>query len=407
MASLANRLRDLGVQIGARNLPPPAKKNTDGIEHLFSGVIEKTIYGDAYYVPHRHELLEYYGNVSINLSPTPELIASWANEPGLVQCSAADFAFLDTETTGLSGGAGVLAFMVGIARFFPDHLEIRQYFLREAGEEPAMLAAISSYLGGVKAIVTFNGKSFDLPIMLNRAIITRIGDPFQGLMHIDLLHLARKLWKVRLPSRTLIQLEGSILDVMRSEEDVPGWVIPQLYTDYLHTGDARLLKNVFYHNKRDVLAMVALLNYLSELMRDPLGKPETPALDLLGIASILENLNRLPEASQIYQTCLQSGLPDSAYWETARKLSYLYKKLHLWENAIQLWQSASSAGWYYSFQELSKYYEHQIRDFQQAYEWALRGLDQLHNSLNNDPLAEFWENDLEHRLQRLKRKLTG
>src|SRR4030067_1036414 len=141
--------------------------------------------------------------------------------------------------------------------------------MRDPFEEPAMLLALEEFLAPCKTLVTFNGKSFDAPLLTTRYTLQGWPSPMGRMAHIDLLHLARRLWRDRLPSRTLSNLEVQILGAQRSEEEIPGWMIPQMYFDFLRDGDARPMKRVFYHNEMDVLSMAALLNLVVNLLENP------------------------------------------------------------------------------------------------------------------------------------------
>ena len=145
------------------------------------------------------------------------MIAAYARAPQIANFDIEQFAFMDTETTGLGLGTGVYTFMVGIGRFEGEHFRLAQFFLREPGEETAQLAAIEEFLAPCEAWVRFNGKAFDIPLLNNRYIINGWPAPLKDAPHIDLLHLARRLWKARLPSRTLGDLEAKILGATRSQ----------------------------------------------------------------------------------------------------------------------------------------------------------------------------------------------
>jgi uncharacterized protein len=152
--------------------------------------------------------------------------------------------FLDTETTGLAGGTGTYAFMVGLAYFRGDQLLVRQYFMRHHAEEPAMLAALSQVLGRHEAVVTFNGKSFDVPLLLTRYSANRQRHTVPSAVHLDLLHPSRRFWRESLESCTLGALERAVLGHQRGS-DVPGWMIPDLYFRYLRGGDPQLMAMVW------------------------------------------------------------------------------------------------------------------------------------------------------------------
>lgn len=398
-------LQQLGVNIGTAQVAPPRPKPAGTLQIAIPGEEMHTPYGATYVVETTYALDEAYGSETLRFSSLPEILAAWAGEPALTDCAAEDFAFLDTETTGLSTATGVFAFLIGAARYQNGAFVLKQFFLRAPEEEPAQLAALDSFLSGARALVTFNGKSFDTPLLRTRYTLNRFGAFIPNAAALDLLHLARRLWRDRLPSRTLLQIEGQILGVQRTQEDIPGWVIPQLYRDYLTTGDARLLKSVFYHNAKDVLAMAALLNHVGTLLLNPLNRPETPALDLLGIARLLENLGRAEHAIQVYEAALPA-LPAETFWDALQRLSFLHKKHGNWQRATQLWQQAAAAGDVYAFEELAKYEEHHTRDLTAALKWTRGGLQWLRHRGDSHPESLVWPPLLEHRLTRLEKKLT-
>ena len=166
-------------------------------------------------------------------------------------------AFLDTETTGLAGGTGTYAFLIGIGRVEPDGFHVRQFFMREYAEERSLLAALNKHLEGFDVLVTYNGRAYDQPLLETRYRITRHKPPFARMTHLDLLYGARRLWKLRLESCRLMQLERQILGVER-EGDLPGDLIPYVYFEYLRSREARRLVPIFHHNAIDILTLACL-----------------------------------------------------------------------------------------------------------------------------------------------------
>ncbi len=404
MPTLSDRLKALGVKIGPGDLLKPETsllKHVQSLANVIPGEEINTIYGSAYLVRETVSLDETYGAVSLQFTNAPELLAAWCGTEELTTASPEDFVYIDTETTGLGVGAGILAFMIGIGHFHDNSFEIEQYFVQSPGEETATLAAVSQTVTNHKYIVSFNGKAFDIPILNNRFIINGLTSPFERSTHLDLLHLARRLWSRRLTSRTLISLEAEILDASRSQEDIPGWVIPQLYQDYLHTGDARLIKSVFYHNAKDILAMAALLNHMANLLDHPIGKPDTHMLDIVSIGILHESLGRKSEAVQIFEHALELDLPWEAKLATMRRLSFLYKQMDQYQAAVNLWQAAVEANEGYAYIELAKYCEHRAKNFELAKYWIELGLERLTSP--GDSLE--WRSDLEYRLNRILAKL--
>ncbi|GAB4529533.1 MAG: metal-dependent exonucleaseMrfB [Anaerolineales bacterium] len=401
--NLSARLKALGVQVGAQKVAPrPRQRPGRAIEDVIAGQVYRTPFGETFQVVRDYEADAAYGTARLGFLRPSEVLAAWAEAPLLADYAPEDYFFFDTETTGLAGGGGTYAFLIGAGRFDGDVFRVAQFFLREPGEEAAQLAALSEFAGEAQVWVSFNGRSFDGPLLKTRCTLNGISNPLEGRVHLDLLQLARRLWRNRLPSRTLLTLEAKILGTVRTQEDIPGWVIPRLYLDYLTVGDAALLKNVFYHNEKDVVAMAALLHHINRLLDAPLAHPERSALDLTGIGSVHEKLGRAAEAAALYAAALDSGLPADVQADIRRRLSFLHKRAGAWAAAIALWEQAAKAGEWYACEELAKYYEHRIGDIPQALTWARAALDGLAGAPMHERLT--WQAAFEHRLVRLERK---
>jgi uncharacterized protein YprB with RNaseH-like and TPR domain len=312
--SLTDKLKSLGVNVvGAKDLPPPKPKTSYGIDSVISGAFCSTALGDVFFTEQTY-LPDYRHGISPILSSLPlSCIAQWANDTRLSELPLSRFAFLDTETSGLSGGTGTYAFLVGIARFVDDQLVLRQFFMRDPSEEPALLEAVGQFLAPAQALVTFNGKAFDAPLLATRYRLHHVPIPFQDYAHLDLLPLARRLWRDRLESRALKFLEQHILGMSRASEEVPGYEIPWLYFDYLRSGDARPLGGVFYHNAMDVVAMAALLAYVNDVMEDPYGGHVEHGLDFVALGKLFEDLGRWEEAARLFEHGLELHLTESDF----------------------------------------------------------------------------------------------
>jgi tetratricopeptide (TPR) repeat protein len=278
--------------------------------------------------------------------------------------------------------------------------------MRDPLEEPAQLAALTEFLKDCAVLVSFNGKSFDVPLLNTRYISNGQASPLADLAHLDLLPLARRLWRDRLPSRALGQLEQAILQASRTQEDIPGWLIPGVYFDYLRSGDARPLKGVFYHNAMDVLAMAGLLNHMTHLLDHPLDGRIKHAVDVAAVAKLFEALGDFEKAIQLYEHSLAQDLPEENYWDSLQRLSFIYKRQGDWSAAVELWQQAAAGRQLYAYVELAKFYEHQRRDYQQAAHWTRSALDIFFTPPYPAGIRR-WRLDLEHRLARLQRKLGG
>ena len=340
-------------------------------------------------------------------------------------------AFLDIETTGLGGGAGIYAFMVGVGTFEPqernedssgDRLNfvVRQLFMRHPGEEPALLTALANLLQGCESLVTFNGRSFDAPFLrgryryAGRFLPEDVGPP-QALdddtPHLDLLHPARRLWRKRLGSCALTNLERKVLGYARAEDDVPGSLIPHLYADYLYDGDGRMMQRVFYHNREDIVSMAALTEVVCSAFGDPgaAGAGHLQPLDLLSMARLQAELERLDSAEALFRAALDQLSGRAHLAESFDGLGRLLKRQHRWEEAAVVWQQwLTTVGGPDSrpYVELAKFCEWQSGDLTQAAMWTQWALHEQEKSAPQSRSRET-QSELRHRLARIQRKLSA
>ncbi|MEK6256680.1 MAG: ribonuclease H-like domain-containing protein, partial [Chloroflexota bacterium] len=199
MPTLSDKLKSLGVKVGKAGLTQTPKRKYP-IESLVDGELQETAYGETFVVDKLYPLDHQQGNSILALDAPLDMLATWARDDQIASFAPENFAFLDTETTGLAGGSGTYAFMVGVGRFEQDGFRLVQFFLRDPIEEPALLAGLEEFLAPAKSLVTFNGKAFDVPLLDARYITNAAPTPLKGMAHVDMLHLARRLWKNRLPS---------------------------------------------------------------------------------------------------------------------------------------------------------------------------------------------------------------
>ncbi|MBN2549622.1 MAG: ribonuclease H-like domain-containing protein [Anaerolineales bacterium] len=418
MSTLSEKLKSLGVKVGAQDLPQASPANPTAIEQVLAGSTCHTPLGDTFLVEKRYPVGQPHGRATIKVDAPLNGLARWAGDARISDLNPQSFAFLDTETTGLSGGSGTYAFLIGVARFEGDELHLAQFFMRDPMEEAAQLAAFEEFIAPCQAIVSFNGKSFDVPLLLTRFVTQGWQPPFAQLSHLDLLHLARRLWRDRLPSRTLSNLEWQILGALRSEEDVPGWMIPSLYFDYLHSGDATRLKSVFYHNAMDVVSLAALLNHMALLLAHPLETGQEHGVDLIALAKLFEDLGDLDTATDLYihgldhEDALQERLPQPILIEAIQRLASIHKYQQNYEAAVALWQQAAHRQHLHAHVELAKYYEHRAGDVAEALFWTQSAIDlvELHAAQTEGrPLLNLyeqrqWLTELRHRQERLESK---
>jgi len=426
------RLRRLGVVRGARNLKPaseqvrppagsrltspqPASQLIDGdetaqeLEILLPGIrLIETDAGACLALDRVYPLSYRHGDDTlIELRQLPTGVAAdFCQEARLAGLSADDLVFIDTETTGLSG-TGTLAFMVGVAFFEGDALVVRQYFLRDHGDEPAMLHLLSGLADGRTGLVTFNGRAFDLPLLGTRFLMNRLdglGADLSQRPHIDLLPPARRLWRRRLGACSLGALEKNLLGLQRTQEDVPGWAIPGLYLEYLRTGDARPLSRVFYHNRIDMLSMVTLAGRV--VRQFALPRAGDDAQDLISLARWQSSLGLEAQAEENLWRVVNGDPPLDDYQVALMELAGLLKRAERFDEAVPLWQqvAVTSLDDVNAHVELAKYHEWRSGDLAAALEWSRQALR----------LADSWPSsqaltirpELLHRLARLEAKLA-
>ncbi|MBL7064159.1 MAG: ribonuclease H-like domain-containing protein [Anaerolineae bacterium] len=421
---LRRRLRELGVVRGVRKLAMLPTRRRIAIEDLAPGRFHTTSHGQCFVAEATYPPDHLHGDLPLSafLDLPAEIVAQVARDGALAGVNLRRACFLDTETTGLSGGAGTMAFIVGLGYFDETGFRLRQYFLRDPGDEPAMVEALAETLPEFEALVSFNGRGFDVPILENRFILARIPPPTAGVPHLDLLHPARRLWRHRLPSCALTALEREVLGVQREQDDVPGGLIPYLYRDYLRTGDAREMKRVLYHNAVDILSLVTLAAHLGRIFADPWAEAEhernesLSGAEFYGLGRWYEAENKLAEAERAYRVALRlcSGQAIGTdhtfdlHAKALRDLGYLLKRAGRRHEAFACWQQLAleTRDDALAHVELAKYFEWHVGDLALAAGWTRTALAQVENwptgTRRDDALAE-----LRHRLARLERKIDA
>jgi hypothetical protein len=393
------------VKTNAKDLPQP-KPDSHAIDAVVAGAFHPTPRGEVFVGEQIYPADYIYGAAPLISQSPKSLISQWANDPKISNFSLSKFAFLDTETSGLSGGTGTYAFLVGVARFIEDQFVLQQFFMRDPAEEPALLEGLAKFLAPCEALVTFNGKAFDAPLLTTRYRLHYIPVPYQDYSHLDLLPLARRLWRDRLESRALKYLEEHILGLKRSSEEVPGYEIPWLYFDYLRTGDARPLGGVFYHNAMDVVAMAALLAHMNEMMQNPYDGKVQHGLDFVALGKLFEDLGHWDEAARLFERGLESQLNEADFGVAVKRLSILQKKRGDLSEAIRLWETAAERGHLYAFVELAKHYEHKERNAKSALKWTKVARKKVETVDLPLYMRNYWINELEKRLERLQKKVN-
>lgn len=319
-----------------------------------------------------------------------------------------EWLFLDTEATGLSGGSGTYPFLVGIAWWEGGGLEIEQLFMREYSEERSLLFVLRERIAEHPVVVTFNGKSFDWPLLETRYRMTRKISVPTPRAHLDFLHPARNLWRLRLGSVRLSELERHVLGWDRGADLLSG-LIPQIYFDYLRGGPPQRLVPVLNHNQLDLRGLAALSSRILSLLSDVenLGQD---GLELFGVSRICDKRGEDIRARSLYEKSIASFLPSETDRVARRSLARLAKRQGDFDLACELWKDAlgNSRHGYEAYEQLAIYYERKARDPEQAREIVKQALEELRRAIQVGDIAPGPYREIrarfDNRLQRLERK---
>jgi len=329
----------------------------------------------------------------------------------------AKWLFLDTETTGLAGGTGTYAFLIGLAWWDAGGLQIEQFFMRDFSEEHSLLQELSQRVAERPVLVTFNGKSFDWPLLESRFTMTRSIAVPKLAAHLDLLHPARALWKLRLGSVRLVELERRVLDAPRlgwhRENDVLSALIPQFYFDYLRGGPPQPLAGVVRHNQMDLRGLAALFGKINELLcGTPNALSEIESLDLFGLSRFLQRRGENDRAHSACAQALTTGLPEEIRPKACRELAQMAKRRGEHARAAEIWLDlvTDPHDSIHACEQLAIYYERHAKDLAQAAQFANLGLATLQRQQANsrDPFlmarVARLEKNFRRRVARLERK---
>jgi uncharacterized protein len=313
----------------------------------------------------------------------------------------APLVFLDIETTGLAGGAGTFAFLVGCGVLDDGGFRTWQVFMCGHAAERALLDILSAHLGEAGALVTFNGKTFDVPIIETRYLFHRLSFPLGHLPHLDMLHTARRLWR-REGSCALQALEQALLGVTR-EGDVPGAEIPSRYIHYIRTGDVGPLVPVLHHNRLDLMSL-AVLTARAIQMAEAGPAAARDARESLGLGGLYDRAGLHARARECYVSAAREEADREPRIEALRRLALQLRRERRHGEAAAVWQQVLALGGSgakaerEALEALAVYHEHRSRDVRAAYAFAARAAHTVPAAVSRARL--------DHRLERLKRKLA-
>jgi uncharacterized protein YprB with RNaseH-like and TPR domain len=369
----------------SRPAPLRAPDQEDSIAHLLGAGVMKNHFGEHLAIRNWFSTPEFSEPSAVALellSRTRDVEMSRRTRAALED--PAKWLFLDTETTGLAGGTGTYPFLVGIASWDAGGLEVEQFFMRDFAEEHSLLHELAARLADRPVLVTFNGKSFDWPLLENRFAMTRSISTPRLAAHLDLLHPARALWRLRLGSVRLVELERRVLDTPRlgwhREDDIASALIPQYYFDYLRGGPCDPIVGIVRHNQMDLRGLAALFGKINTFIASQqTDRDGIDSLDLFGLSRFFERRGDSDRAHVACSQALELGLPAEFLPRARRELALLAKRRGDHARAAALWLELSTdpQDGVLACEQLAIHYERRAKDPERATEFARLGLAKL------------------------------
>ena len=394
-----NPVSSLGQQLAFLKSRSPRRCVTEIVAP--DGVEEITPLGRHLAIRRIYGADEYHGNVRLGRFSTPEFqrLSSLMKEKPPVP-HRDNIVFLDTETTGLHGGTGMVPFLVGLGYFSGEDFIVIQYFIRDFDEEPSMLLALGDVLQRFKLVVTYNGATFDLPLLEARFTLARLNSPFEDMGHLDLLPAARRLWRNGHGSCRLAALENKIAGFFRGP-DVPGAMIPRSYFDFLQGRGAATMNGVLKHNVHDIVSLAALAICASDRVVSEPARLDNP-LDLFSLGRIVENTAEWKRALTFYEWALEGGLPDPIQFKARENLSVLCRRAGDHSRSFALCRDLMACEVFslVGFEGAAIYFERVASDAVRALEVVDRALLRLEDTPGN----KRYRASLQARRERLKQK---
>ena len=397
-----------------------ARPTIDRLGEILGGRAARNDFGQCLVIDRRYESDRWHGDVRISECEIGDVNSLGLLDPGLNgACGKAmgRMVFIDLETTGLSGGAGTVAFLVGCGFYDLGAFQVRQFLLTSYSAERALLTAVAEFFDDAELIVSYNGKTFDVPVMETRWQFHRMEMPLEGVPHFDTLHTARRLWKPRGEDQTdggcrLSTLERTLFDVRRVG-DVPGFEIPSRFFQFMRTGDPRPLEPVLEHNRLDLVSLAAVTARAVRLVEEGAdGCIDGP--EALAVGRIYERAGLVDRAEGCYRRASASESIE-VKCESLYRLGLRYRRERRFSEAADLWReivsltelksirrnTTAAALRQFAVEALAIHHEHRDVDLEAARELALFGLKEDREVGRDSRRADGYR----HRLARLERKL--
>jgi len=380
-----------GSSVGTAPLRAPEEE--DHLSRLLGAGITANRFGEHVIVRNWYSTPEYTEPAPMALDLlTRQRDESLSRKARAELVDSSKWLFLDTETTGLAGGTGTYAFLVGLAWWDAGGLQVEQLLMRDFAEEHSVLHELAQRAAERPVLITFNGKAFDWPLLENRYTMTRSIALPRLAAHLDLLHPARALWKLRLGSVRLSDLERKVLDPARlgwtRDDDVPSSLIPQFYFDYLRGGPPGPLAGVVRHNQMDLRGLAALLCKIAQLLGEQAPSGSVDALDLFGLSRYLQRRGEHDRAQRTCGEAIEAGLPADVWSAARREFAAHAKRKGDHIHAATIWQEIAGdpRDGVHACEQLAIHYERRAKDFHRALEYArlaVINLRRLHGRSRN------------------------
>ena len=361
------------------NPPPLARQKPDRyfVEEYLNGHPVETEFGTHYEYEKLYERHRRHGTIGIcDLEQLPPNLLDPISNGLIPAAPPQSWAFLDTEATGLAGGSGTYAFLIGVGRIAPDGFRVRQFFMRDYGEEASLLHGLAEHLKQFEVLITYNGRTYDQPLLETRYRMARRKPPFDALLHLDLLFGARRLWKLRFDSCRLVELENRILGVER-EGDLPGEMIPYVYFEYLRTQEIFRLIPIFHHNAIDILTLACLTAVVPWAFHAPENAQFAHGAEMVGLGRWWRQAENPENALALFRRAVQRGLPDDLHFRTLWDIACLEKKSgrdRASATALADLIASPNAWRVPALEALAKHYERRERNFTAALDMTLQAI---------------------------------
>jgi uncharacterized protein YprB with RNaseH-like and TPR domain len=404
-----------------------ATVDLDRVADVLAGRVVSTAFGRAVIVDRRYESDRFHGTRRVGECEVADgqtlRLLDPALPPNALTASDERTVFVDLETTGLSGGAGTVAFLVGCGWFDMGAFQVRQFLLTSYAGERALLDAVATCFDDTTLLVTYNGKTFDVPVMETRWMFHRMRMPLEEVRHFDMLHPARRLWASREPGASGMERPACRLGTLervlcgvRRVGDVPGLEIPGRYFRFLRTGDARPLEPVLEHNRLDLISLAAVTAHAVQLVEEGVVRCRDAA-ETLALGKVYERAGCVDRAIDAYRLAAASPAAHvDVVAEAIYRLAIRMRRDRRFAEAASCWRRLLDLKQprvgrrsvllaplrQVAVEALAIHHEHRERDYAGARELALQLLD------DTDVVPARVKTDTtRRRLARLDRKLSG